>query len=160
MGAMSPLRINVVCSGNICRSPMGEKVFARALSDAGLADRVQVSSSGTGDWHIGDGADGRARALLREAGYPEDHAGSQITKQRIGEFDLYLAAEDEHVEHLKRLGADPDSIVLIRSLDPTADSDQLPDPYYTSDERYREVFEMIQAAAPGVVESVRERLGR
>ena len=35
-----------VCWGNICRSPMAERMFERAVADAGLADEVEVSSSG------------------------------------------------------------------------------------------------------------------
>ena len=54
-----PYRVCVVCSGNICRSPMGEIVLRHKLEEAGLGDRVVVDSAGTGDWHVGDGADPR-----------------------------------------------------------------------------------------------------
>ena len=43
-----PLHITFVCSGNICRSPMAEKMFAHQIAERGLADVVRVSSAGTG----------------------------------------------------------------------------------------------------------------
>ena len=48
-GVVPGSRIVFVCLGNICRSPMAEVVFRFLLEDAGLADRVAVSSAGTGE---------------------------------------------------------------------------------------------------------------
>ena len=67
------MHVVFVCSGNICRSPIAEKVFAAELERAGLAEGVRVTSAGTGGWHVGDPADERAAAVLRAAGYPSDH---------------------------------------------------------------------------------------
>ena len=55
-----PYRICVVCSGNICRSPMGESVLRSRFAHAGLSDEdVVVDSAGTGAWHVGGPADRR-----------------------------------------------------------------------------------------------------
>ena len=59
-----PLHITFVCSGNICRSPMAEKMFAHQIAARGLADVVRVSSAGTGGWHAGAGADERAVRVI------------------------------------------------------------------------------------------------
>ena len=61
-------RVAIVCMGNICRSPMAQVVLERELEDAGLHDRVEVVSSGTGGWHVGKPMDRRAAATLT-AGY-------------------------------------------------------------------------------------------
>ena len=71
----------MVCPGNICRSPIGEQVLRAAIADAGLADRVLVSSAGIGDWHIGQGANAAPIRVLRAAGYPTDHRARLITRQ-------------------------------------------------------------------------------
>ncbi|ETB25810.1 hypothetical protein O983_09955, partial [Mycobacterium avium 09-5983] len=55
-----PLHVTFVCTGNICRSVMAEKMFADQLRRRGLADAVRVSSAGTGNWHVGECADERA----------------------------------------------------------------------------------------------------
>ena len=58
-----------MCLGNICRSPMADVVLTAAVAEAGLADRVEVISSGTGDWHVGGPMDRRAAATLAAHGY-------------------------------------------------------------------------------------------
>ena len=64
----SKLHITFVCTGNICRSPMAEKMFAHQITERGLDDSVRVTSAGTAGWHIGKSADERAnRVLLLES---------------------------------------------------------------------------------------------
>ena len=67
-------RIALVCLGNICRSPMAHVVLESRLADAGLDDRVEVASSGTGGWHVGKPMDSRAAASLTAAGYDAEQA--------------------------------------------------------------------------------------
>src|SRR5215469_3504781 len=62
-------RICIVCLGNICRSPMAERVLIAELDRAGLTGKVAVESAGTGDWHLGEAMDSRARAELSRRGY-------------------------------------------------------------------------------------------
>jgi protein-tyrosine phosphatase len=149
------LHVCVVCSGNICRSPIGEQVLRAAIADAGLADQVRVSSAGTGDWHVGQGADRRAVTVLRAAGYATDHRARQITQRELVDVDLVLAADRGHLRDLRRMTADPSKIVLLRSFDPDADDDEVPDPYYGPNSGFDEVLAMTQAAVPGVVEEIR-----
>src|SRR5690606_26484391 len=50
----SPFRVELVCLGNICRSPMADVVLRARLERLGLDDRVRVTSSGIGPWHVGE----------------------------------------------------------------------------------------------------------
>ncbi len=149
----------VICSGNICRSPIGEQVLRAAIAQAGLADQVRVSSAGTGDWHVGQGANPRAVRVLKEAGLATEHRARQITRAGLDEVDLALAADREHVRELRRLTPDHDKVALLRSFDPDADDDEVPDPYYGPDSGFDEVLAMTQAAAPWVIAEIRRRLG-
>jgi len=143
-----------VCSGNICRSPIAEKVFAAELERAGLAEGVRVSSAGTGGWHVGDPADDRAAAVLRAAGYPSDHRARQVDAEVLG-ADLIVALDDTHRRALCDVGAS--RVRLLRSFDPTApEGAAVPDPYYGGDDGFDEVLAMIQAAVPGMLDWVRE----
>jgi protein-tyrosine phosphatase len=148
----------VVCTGNICRSPIGEQVLRAAIEDAGLSDQVRVSSAGTGDWHIGQGANRRAVDVLRAAGYPTDHRAKQINASDLDAIDLVLAADHGHVRELRTMTTARDRIALFRSFDPDADDDEIPDPYYGPDSGFAEVLAMTQAAVPGIVLEIRRRL--
>jgi protein-tyrosine phosphatase len=143
-----------VCSGNICRSPIAEKVFAAELERAGLAEGVRVTSAGTGGWHVGDPADERAAAVLRTAGYPSDHRARQVDADTLG-ADLIVALDDTHRRALSRAGAG--RVRLLRSFDPAApERAEVPDPYYGEDAGFDEVLAMIRAAVPGMLDWVRE----
>jgi protein-tyrosine phosphatase len=154
-----PLHVCVVCSGNICRSPIGEQVLRAAVAQAGLADRVVVSSAGTGDWHVGQGANPRAERVLRAAGYPEwKHTARMISRAGLRDIDLVLAADRSHLAELEAMTDEPGKVVLLRSFDPAADDDEVPDPYYGPDSGFEQVLAMTQAAVPGIVAEIRRRL--
>jgi len=149
-----------VCSGNICRSPTAEAVLRRLVTEAGLADEIEVDSAGTGSWHVGAGAhDGTVR-VLSEAGYPTDHTARQITRTDLREIDLVLAADRDHRALVKRMLAEPDrgKVHLLRDFDPNADGDEIPDPYYGPPQGFVDVLDMTAAAMPGVIAEIRRRL--
>jgi protein-tyrosine phosphatase len=58
--------VTVVCTGNICRSPMGEVILRDLFREAGLD--VTVDSAGTTRWEVGSPMDRRAVAELRRRG--------------------------------------------------------------------------------------------
>jgi protein-tyrosine phosphatase len=150
------LHVVFVCTGNICRSPIAEKVFVRELEQAGLADDVHVSSAGTGNWHVGSPADERAAAVLRAGGYDVAHIARQVDAEQLG-ADLIVALDRSHQRALRSLVPEPDRVRLLRSFDPDAPSGaEVPDPYYGDDNGFATVLEMIRAAMPGMIEWVRE----
>jgi protein-tyrosine phosphatase len=151
-------RVVFVCSGNICRSPVAEKVFAREVERAGLADRVEVASAGTGPWHVGDPADERAAALLVEHGYADDHVARQVDDDLLA-ADLLVALDEGHLRALRRLASDPDRVRLLRAFDPAAPPRAgVPDPYYGGAEGFAEVLTMVRDAMPGLLEYVKAQL--
>jgi protein-tyrosine phosphatase len=150
------LSVVFVCTGNICRSPIAEKVFVHELERAGLADDVDVSSAGTGGWHIGDPADERAAGLLRAEGYRTEHSARQVDAEQLG-ADLLVALDNSHRHTLQSMVPEPDRVRLLRSFDPDSPPDaEVPDPYYGSNEGFTEVLRMIRAAMPGMLQWVRE----
>ena len=149
------LHVTFVCTGNICRSPIAEKVFVHELERAGMADAVQVTSAGTGNWHVGSPADERAEAVLVAAGYKVEHVARQVDAEQLG-ADLIIALDRSHRRILQAMVPEPERVRLLRSFDPDAPPDaEVPDPYYGSDDGFSEVLAMIRAAMPGMVEWVR-----
>ena len=152
------LRVVFVCTGNICRSPMAEVMARRAVEDAGLADRVTVSSVGTGGWHVGDGMDPRAAAELERHGYDSAHSAAQLGDADHS-ADLLVALDRGHRTHLHRAGVDPDRVRLLRSYDPDAYGEDVADPYYGDHSDFTRTRIEIAAALPGLLAEVRDLLG-
>jgi protein-tyrosine phosphatase len=158
-----PYRICIVCLGNICRSPMGEVLLRDELRKAGLAGKVEVESAGTGDWHIGEAMDSRARAELSRRGYDGSrHEARQVQASWLKDYDLLLAMDRANLASLRRMAAgDADlagRIQLMLSFDPDApDGAEVPDPYNGSPDDYAEVFELVEAAARGLASQLAAR---
>jgi len=143
-------RVEVVCTGNICRSPIGEVVLRAKLAEAGIDD-VQVSSSGTGGWHVGDRMDPRAAAALRRRGYDGSaHRAQEFRTGWFAERDLVLAMDSGHLSALTRRGG-ADHAVPIELF---ADVD-VPDPYYGDDGGFDDVLAQIEKAADTWVDRLR-----
>ncbi|MBM7470400.1 low molecular weight protein-tyrosine-phosphatase [Subtercola frigoramans] len=149
--ASGVFRVCMVCTGNICRSPMAEVVLRRLAFDAGLADRIAVSSAGTGEWHVGEKADPRTVSSLEKSGYDgADHRARQFDPGWFDDLDLVIVLDRSH-ERVVRAWATTDSdrskIRLLSSFDP--DSGPLidvPDPYYSTDALFDEVLQIITRA--------------
>jgi protein-tyrosine phosphatase len=161
-------RICMVCLGNICRSPMAEVVLRAELERAGLSRRVEVDSAGTGDWHLGDPMDPRARAELARRGYDgAEHRARQFEPSWFDRYDLVVAMDESNLAQLRSMAPDAqaaDRIALFRRFDPAlagqpgARDLDVPDPYYGEPEKYALVFDLVQPAARGLAEQLRELL--
>ena len=139
-------RVSFICTGNICRSPMAEVVLRHIVNgDATLRGRIDVSSAGTANWHVGSAMDPRARAALDRAGF--DTAGSEgayATAQYLEQQDLIVVMTREHrsdVTH--RLRGSQGSVILIRSLINDRDELDLADPYYGDDGEFDDCLATI-----------------
>ena len=152
-----PLTIAFICTGNICRSPVAAIIFREHLRRAGLGDLVEVTSAGTGGWHVGDPADPRAARSLADNGYPVEHSAAQVDEDHLG-ADLLVALDSGHARALRRLVDDPDRVRLLRSFDPDADGVDVPDPYYGDEEGFALVIRMVEAAVPGLLAWTRGHL--
>ncbi len=153
------LHVTFVCTGNICRSPMAEKMFAHQIAERGLSDVVRVSSAGTGGWHVGDGADHRAIQVLADRGYPTTHCAAQVCDDHLS-ADLVVALDRNHLRVLRDLGVGPERLRMLRSFDPRsgAHAPDVEDPYYGGPADFMETFAVIEAALPGLHDWVDERL--
>lgn len=163
----SPYTVCFVCSGNICRSPMGEVVLRHRLDEAGLSDQVVVDSAGTGDWHVGSGADPRTVAALQASGYDGSaHRAQQFEPEWFAERDLVLVADRRHLRAVRGMGpagVEPEHVRLLRSFDPDAveaGTLEVDDPYYGDDAGFDRCLREVEAACDGVVEFIEQELDR
>ncbi|WP_341896260.1 low molecular weight protein-tyrosine-phosphatase [Ferrovibrio terrae] len=151
----------MVCTGNICRSPTADGLLRHALLRHGLAERVEVDSAGTHDYHIGDPPDRRSIATARR--YGVDLSGlraRQVTAKDFARFDLVLAMDDGHFRQLQRLcpPTHRDRLKLYLSYAPQFGRD-VPDPYYGGTDGFDEVWRMCETVTEALVAEIRSHLG-
>ena len=168
MTAERPYRVTVVCTGNICRSPMGELVLRERFEKAGLGDQVRIDSAGTHAWEVGNPADPRTLAVLARNGHDDvggrEHVARKFEASWLQELDLVLAADAGHQRELNRLARTEEQrakIRLFRSFDPTAERTgdlEMVDPWYGDDSSFDQTYAEVVAAADGIVDHVRHRL--
>ncbi len=154
-----PYRIELVCLGNICRSPIADVVLMAHVRAAGLGELVEVSSSGTAHWHVGKEMDPRSAATLAAAGYdPSRHRARQVDATRLERVDVALAMDAANLGDLIGLSGSPapSRLRMFRDFDPVDPGGEVPDPYYGGDAGFQEVLVMVERTVATVVAQLRE----
>lgn len=141
--------ILVVCTGNICRSPTGEGVLRHLAEKRGLAERVEIHSAGTHDYHVGEGPDPRTVKHARRRGY--DLAAlraSQVSAEDFERYDYILAMDRGHLRILRSLAPQRAKARLGMFLEASArwTGEDVPDPYYGGVEGFEQVLDMVEEA--------------
>ncbi|EKU95872.1 low molecular weight protein-tyrosine-phosphatase [Actinobaculum massiliense] len=92
----------MVCTGNICRSPMGEVVLREKLVRAGV--EITVESAGVSNEEQGNGVYPPAQRSLRARGYvvPQRRA-HRVTREELSNSGLILAMTSGHARALRRM---------------------------------------------------------
>lgn len=93
--------ILIVCTANICRSPMAMALLDRKLRQRGIAGDWQVSSAGT--WaRSGYPASEHGRNLMREWGMDiQEHRSRVVDETILQGADLVLTMEQGHKEAIR-----------------------------------------------------------
>ncbi len=154
------VRVVFVCWGNICRSPMAERVARHHLEQAGIHG-VELSSAATSREELGEPIDPRAARTLRNAGYDADgHVAHQITPSELEAADLVVGMETIHLDRMRRIAGRPlTNAVLFSTFDPQADEgDGVPDPWYGGQTGFDEVLDTLLRGMPAFAQRCRELL--
>ena len=149
------LAVLVVCTGNICRSPTGEGVLRHLVEKRGLADRIEVASAGTHDYHVGEGPDARSVRHARKRGYDlSPLRASQVTPEDFERYDYILAMDRGHLRILRNMAPKDAKARLGMFLEASArwTGEDVPDPYYGGVEHFERVLDMVEEAAERWVE--------
>lgn len=144
-----PPGVLFVCLGNICRSPTAEYVARVEFDKLGL--RLPVASRGLGNWHVGQGADPRAVAAAREAGYDlAAHRARQFSDDDFNGFATVLAVDRATLAELRRRvprNIPPPERFLVAAglaLPRAGEAGDVPDPYTGTPDDFRDALVLIR----------------
>lgn len=158
------IRVLFVCTGNICRSPMAEAVFAQLVARAGLSDRIQADSAGTSSYHEGEAPHIGTMTVLRKRGIPYAHFSRPLSAGDMRNFDYLIALDSGHLTRLQSLvaaemAASPEgthrpTVGLLLDYAPETGVRDMPDPYFTGG--FDEVYDLVLAGCNGLLAKIRE----
>lgn len=124
---VEPFSVLMVCTGNICRSPMAEGLLRAMLSEAGP---ITVGSAGTHAL-VDSGAAPLAVAVMADLGIDIlRHRGKQLKASMVQDAGLVLAMEQFHVDILREMA--PEHLPKVRLLSSFSTAPimrDIPDPY-------------------------------
>jgi low molecular weight protein-tyrosine phosphatase len=103
---VAPFTVLHVCMGNICRSPMAERLLDRAVRDRApeAGDLVRSVSAGTGGWHEGEEMNPpAARQVRARNGTPDGFAARKLRGDFLDDADLILTATADQYDYVVAL---------------------------------------------------------
>ena len=151
--------ILMVCTANICRSPMAQMVGAHLADKAGLTGRVRFESAGTQAGRFSEPPDPRTRAALLKKDYPVSRKRSRrVTTDDFARFDLILAMDQSNLDDLTQTcpAEYQHKLRLFLAFAPELGLREVPDPYFGGPQGFDRVLELCEAAAIGLVRHLRQ----
>lgn len=144
-------KVLVVCTGNICRSPMAAGLLHHCLPDS-LQTTIAVGSAGTHALH-GLQAEANAIKAMNRIGIDiTGHRARQITREIAHGSDLILTMEAAHSQHVKgllKLQQNPPQ--RISEFNPKVPPQDIADPYGGPVEAFEECLRTLQPCINGVI---------
>lgn len=154
---MKPIKVLFVCMGNICRSPTAEGVFNKLLQDSRVSNRFLIDSAGTHAYHVGNSPDDRAQQTAHSRGINlSTIRARQVSNEDFEYYDHILAMDAENMKNMKQTCPSEYQHKLKRFLDfaPEQDERDVPDPYYGGQNGFEHVFDLVEAASNGFLDTV------
>jgi protein-tyrosine phosphatase len=149
--------------GNICRSPTAEGVFRYVVENSELKGKILTDSAGTHAYHVGEPPDRRAQATATARGIDiSDLRARKVSGEDFEKFDYVVAMDNDNFASL--LNDCPEEhkekVHLFLNFAEGLNEREVPDPYYGGQHGFERVFDMVEAAARGLLEDIVAQLSR
>lgn len=131
--------ILIVCVGNICRSPTGERLLKQALPTK------RIASAGLGAL-VGKPADETATDVANQHNLSlEGHEAQQLTSALCRQYDLILVMEKEHIDGVCRIVPEVRGKTMLYGH--WLNQQEIADPYRKSREAFEFVYLQLEQSA-------------
>ncbi|WP_264534772.1 low molecular weight protein-tyrosine-phosphatase [Flavobacterium sp. N1736] len=152
-----PVKILMVCLGNICRSPLAEGILASKLPN----ENFTVDSAGTGSWHVGHSPDKRSIAVAQKNGLCIDgQKGRQFQTSDFDEFDYIYVMDNSNYRDVIHLAKTPEHKnkvqLILNELFPDENVD-VPDPYFGVSNGFDNVYQMLDEVTDIIAKKLIEK---
>lgn len=152
-----PIKILMVCLGNICRSPLAEGILASKLPK----DKFTVDSAGTGSWHIGHSPDERSVAVAKKNKINiSNQKGRQIQTSDFDSFDYIYVMDNSNYNDIIELVENPEQEkkvqLILNELYPNENVD-VPDPYFGMPNGFETVYKMLDEVCNVIAKKLIEK---
>ena len=145
--------ILLVCTGNICRSPLAAALLERALKERGL-DAIDVSSAGTGAWDGAPVSEGAYLVGLERGLDLSGHRAQLLTREMVDAADLILTMARHHRARVDELGGEGHVFVLGEYAGREGDEAEVSDPFGGDLDVYRDTCAELEALVATAVERI------
>lgn len=148
----------ILCTGNICRTPMAQALLQRQVTAAGLQDQIAVDSAGIYAVVGAPASLGSVRAMASRELDLSDHAGKQVTAAMVRAADLILVMEETHRRSIFHTW--PQALVKTFLLSEMAGAHgDVKDPYGLTQADYDQVAALIESYVQAGWPQIARRLG-
>jgi protein-tyrosine phosphatase len=149
-----PVKILMVCLGNICRSPLAEGILQSKLPSG----KFIVDSAGTGNWHAGQEPDERSILTAKNRGLDIScQKARQITPCDFTDFDHIYVMDNANLRDVQKLApterAKAKVKLMMDEIFPGQKVD-VPDPYYGGQGGFDKVYDMLDEACSLVAQKL------
>src|SRR5204862_181128 len=151
--ATNTKRILLVCTGNICRSPLAAALLERALTERGI-EGIAVASAGTGAWDGAPVSEGAYLVGLERKLDLSGHRARLLTRELVESAELVLTMARHHRARVDELGGEGRVFVLGEYAGREGDEAEVSDPFGGDLDVYRDTCTELEGFIQAAVERI------
>jgi len=150
--------ILVVCTGNICRSPIAEGLLKKYLSSS----CVSVFSAGTWGINGHPASEHGIEVCMRHGIDISGHRSIGINGEMVKKSDIILVMEEEHLNEIKEdFPASAGKIYLLKKypdqLGIVEDDDTIPDPHGGELKKFEHVYGLLDKEIRRIIPDLKKQ---